>query len=108
MHELLAPKFKDIAKVHAAEFAGMTREEIPLEVLCETRERLVSLINIGLDADEKRFLLSLMLREPEWDTLGIPHLRELPGLQWKLINIRRMDPRKRAEAQAKLLKVLGC
>jgi hypothetical protein len=84
----------------------MTREEVTVENLRETRERLVSLIQAGLDADEKRFLLSLKRGEPEWDVLGIAHLRELPGLKWKLQNIRRMEERKRKTALEKLQKAL--
>jgi predicted nucleotidyltransferase component of viral defense system len=106
MHELIDPEFKDIKKVYADEFAGMTREEVTVENLRETRERLVSLIQAGLDADEKRFLLSLKRGEPEWDVLGIAHLRELPGLKWKLQNIRRMEERKRKTALEKLQKAL--
>jgi len=45
--------------------------------------------------------------EPEWEALGIAHLRELPALQWKLQNIRRMDAGKRMSAVAKLQKALN-
>jgi len=107
MHELLEPKFKHIAQIYAGEFAGMAREKVPVEDLCETRERLVAEIRKGLDADEKRFLLSIKRGEPEWDALGIAHLRELPALQWKLQNIRRMEEGKRKAALDKLQKVLG-
>jgi len=44
--------------------------------------------------------------EPDWDGLGIPHLRDLPALQWKLQNIRRMDAAKRAKMLEKLRRVL--
>ncbi len=106
MHELLDPQFKDIAKVYAGEIAGMTREEVPIAALCETRERLVTEIRKNLDADEKRFLVSIKRGEPERDALGIVHLRELPALQWKLQNIRRMEKGKRKTALEKLQKTL--
>jgi hypothetical protein len=67
----------------------------------------VSLIREGLDADEKRFLVSMKQGEPQWDALGIAHLRELPALQWKLQNIRRMEADKRKTALAKLKAALG-
>lgn len=107
MHELLDPQFKDITKTYADEFAGMAREEIPVDALCKTREQLVAQIRNDLDADEKRFLLSMKRGEPEWDALGISHLRELPALQWKLQNIRRMEEGKRNTALEKLQKTLG-
>ena len=106
MHELLDPKFKDIASVYASQFAGMVREEVPVAFLCQARERLVNLIRQELDKDEKRFLLSMKQGEPEWDILGIKHLKELPALQWKLQNIRRMEKRKQADALKKLQRVL--
>ena len=106
MHELLDPQFKDIASVYATQFAGMVRKEIPVAFLCQARERLVNLIRQELDKDEKRFLLSMKQGEPEWDILGIKHLKELPALQWKLQNIRRMEKRKQADALGKLQRVL--
>jgi len=106
MHELLDPQFKDIASVYASQFAGMVREEVPVAFLCQARERLVNLIRQELDKDEKRFLLSMKQGEPEWDILGIKHLKELPALQWKLQNIRRMEKRKQADALGKLQRVL--
>ena len=108
MHELLDPKFKDITKTYADEFAGMAREDVSVETLCATREQLVAQIRDDLDADEKRFLLSIKCGEPEWDALGIPHLRELPALQWKLQNIRRMENGKRKSAMEKLRRHLAC
>ena len=54
----------------------------------------------------KRFLLSMKQGEPDWDVLGIPHLRNLPALQWKLQNVRRMDAAKRAKMLEKLRRVL--
>lgn len=107
MHELLDPQFKDLAHVYADEFVGMTRDEVPVQALCETRETLVSRIREELDADEKRFLVSMKHGEPQWDVLGIAHLREMPALQWKLQNIRRMGADKRKTALEKLKTALG-
>jgi hypothetical protein len=66
----------------------------------------VSLIHKELDADEKQFLVSMKQGEPKWDVLGIAHLHELPALQWKLQNIRRMETGKRKMALAKLMTAL--
>lgn len=107
MSELLDPKCKDIGQVYASEFAGMARDEVSASLLSETLERLVRQIREGLDADEKRFLLSMKGGEPDWGALSIPHLRELPALQWKLQNIRRMDAGKREKALQRLKHILG-
>ena len=106
MSELLDPQFKDIAEAYATQFAGMPREPVPLEILIETRARLVALIRRDLDADEIRFLLSLKQGDPDWSALDLAHLKELPALQWKLQNIRRMAQPKRAQAFAKLQRLL--
>ena len=107
MSELLSPRPKDIAVTYRNAFVGMSREDIPLEQLLETRDQLIALVREGLDADEKRFLLSLKQGEPDWGALGIPHLHALPALQWKLKNIHRMAKGKRREALARLREALG-
>jgi hypothetical protein len=48
------------------------------------RERMMSELQQGLGAGERRFLLSLVAAKPEWSLLGVPHLEQLPGLRWKL------------------------
>ena len=106
MHELLDPQFKDIAEVFKSQFAGMTQDMVSLESLYKTRERLVALIRHDLDKDEKRFLLSMKKGEPDWDALQIPHLKELPAVQWKLRNIQRMDKKKQSLAFDKLRRLL--
>ena len=64
------------------------------------------MLRLGLEENERRFLLSLKRGEPDWNALDIDHLEDLPALQWKLLNIRRMDEGKRSAALAKLEHVL--
>ena len=45
----------------------------------------------GLDADKRRFLLSLAANQPDWPLLGIEHLDQLPGIRWKLHNLRQLQ-----------------
>ena len=69
-------------------FAGTPETAVPsLEALLATRERMVLELQQGLDADERRFLLSLVAAAPEWSALGIAHLEQLPGIRWKLHNL---------------------
>ena len=51
---------------------------------------MVRQIQRDLDGDERRFLLSLVRAEPEWPLLGIAHLEQLPGVRWKLQNLRQL------------------
>jgi len=45
----------------------------------------------GLDAAERRFLLSLFTSDPEWSLLEIGHLEQLPGIRWKLHNLAQLQ-----------------
>jgi hypothetical protein len=100
IHEVLFPQLRDIRHDFAHNFQGMTEDPVPLDALIATREKLVTQIQANLDADERRFLLSLVRAEPEWPLLGIEHLERLPGVRWKLQNLqqlRKTNARKFAE-----------
>ncbi len=107
MSELLTPNRKDLKKVFADQFEGMTLDPVPLAVLEETRERLITQINADLTSAEREFLLSLKRLEPKWELLGLPGLERLPGPQWKLYNLRKMDSAKRKTAEELLRRKLG-
>ncbi len=107
MSELLTPNRKDLKKVFADQFAGMTLDPVPLAVLEETRERLITQINADLTSAEREFLLSLKRLEPKWELLGLPGVERLSGPQWKLYNLRKMDSAKRKTAEELLRRKLG-
>jgi len=107
MNELLTPNRKNLKKVYADQFSGMTLDPVPLAVLEETREQLIAKINAELTKPEREFLLSLKRLEPRWDLLGLPEVEKLPGPQWKLYNLRKMDATKRKAAEDRLRQKLG-
>jgi predicted nucleotidyltransferase component of viral defense system len=107
MNELLTPNRKDLKQVYADQFSGMTLDPVPLAALEGARERLVTEINAGLTAAEREFLLSLKQMEPKWELLGLPGVERLPGPQWKLYNLRKMDPARRKVAEERLRQKLG-
>lgn len=107
MSELLTPNRKDLKKVFADQFEGMTLDPVPLAVLEETRERLITQINADLTSAEREFLLSLKRLEPKWELLGLPGVERLSGPQWKLYNLRKMDSAKRKAAEELLRRKLG-
>jgi hypothetical protein len=74
--------------------------------LLTTRKKLVETIRTNLTESEKRFLLSLKTGSPDWVLLGIPHVPELPAVQWKLLNIRNMSPEKMNEQVNQFTRVL--
>lgn len=106
MNELLRPNLVNISVVFENQFAGMSRDPVTLNQLFETQEKLLKILPHSLDVFERRFLLSVKKGEPEWDLLDLPHIERLPALQWKLINIRKMDPKKRADAFEQLRLIL--
>jgi hypothetical protein len=71
----------------------MAAVPVPLEQLTETRSRLRSELMKRLTSDHKNFLLSLLRAKPDWNLLQCPHASELPGIQWKLINLRKFQER---------------
>ena len=107
MHELLQPRVKDISSLYRTQFVGMTRREVPLDELVAVQTELPRVLREALDGDERAFLLSLKTGNPEWERLGIEHLAQLPALQWKLVNIRRMERVKHLDALRRLEKLLA-
>lgn len=100
IHEVLFTPLRDIRHDYEHNFQGMTAEPVPLDALLAARERMLQELQKGLDADERRFLLSLAAGTPEWSLLGIKHLEQLPGIRWKLHNLAQLqkaDARRFAE-----------
>jgi hypothetical protein len=100
VHEVLFPALRDIENDYNNNFQGMTAEKIPIEALIAARERMIRELHHGIDADERRFLMSLLAGTPEWSVLGIPHLEQLSGVRWKLHNLlqlQKSDARKFAQ-----------
>lgn len=71
-------------------FKGMTAEPVELADLLAVREQMLGELQRGLDADERRFLHSLVAGRPEWRLLGSAHLEHLPGIRWKLRNLEQL------------------
>jgi hypothetical protein len=110
VHEVLFPKLRDLQYEYEHNFNGMTADPIELEKLLSARERMLRELQQGIDSDEKRFLLSLVAGEPDWPALQIKHLKQLPGLRWKLQNLeqlRRTNPKRHAEQLTELQRRLG-
>jgi predicted nucleotidyltransferase component of viral defense system len=105
MHELLQPNLIDITDAFERQFIGMAPDPVTIDELVDARHDLVDILVPSLDDNEKTFLLSMKSGDPDWGVLGIEGLEMMPALQWKLINIRKMDTRKRDE-QLKILRKL--
>jgi len=110
VHEVLFPSVRDISQEYEHTFKGMTAEPVELSELIATRERLIHELQHGLDADERKFLMSFVRNQPDWSLLGIPHLAQLPGIRWKLYNLDQLanaSPKKFVNQSEALSRLLG-
>lgn len=91
-NELLCPHRLDISAQYDEEFVGMTVEEVPLEALLDTRERLIRDIHARARADgPRRFLTGFHALKPDWGAIGFNEVvGELPAVQWKCLNLERL------------------
>lgn len=106
MAELLAPNPKPLDESYQAEFAGMAMNEVGVEVLAATLPALVKALHANLTEHDKAFLLGFKAGKPEWDHLGMTHIRNLPAIRWKQRNLEQMDKKKRQRAVDTLKAVL--
>lgn len=99
-HELLNPNIKpyNLQKtLHENEFSGMASKDIAYQDLAEVVENLAAAIRKNMTSNEKQFLMSLVSGKPNWELMPFTHLKELPALQWKLLNINNMNAEKRKQ-----------
>jgi predicted nucleotidyltransferase component of viral defense system len=91
--ELLDPNRQDIALPYEHEFIGMTINEVPLDTLLETRERLIGEIqDRARRHGPKRFLKSFHALEPDWRSIGFDDaIGELPAIRWKRLNLDKLQ-----------------
>ena len=107
IHELLDPTRKDVRRIYDNEFAGMPIEELAYEELIVAREAVIETLKKELTDDERTFLVSVKSGQPNWGVMGIEGIEKLPAIQWKLMNIRKISVKKRAELLDKLKRTLG-
>lgn len=104
--EVLNPNLLDIQQTFENEFIGMTKEENSIEDLLNTRENLIKTVKELLSDEQKHFLLTFKNKNPEWDLSGIKDLDKYPSVQWKLLNLEKMDKKKHSLAYEKLKEYL--
>jgi predicted nucleotidyltransferase component of viral defense system len=105
--EILNPRLKDIEELYEKEFKGMTRNEVTVKQLIETRKKMIDTIYFLLDEKDLEFLRSFKAGKPAWDLFAFPEAAKLPAVRWKLHNILKMSKKKQKMAQEKLENVLN-
>lgn len=91
MHELLLPNLIEITQVYNDEFSNMAKAPVSLESLLDARQMLIGTLQQSLTANERHFLVSIKKGEPDYSLLTFKDLDTFPALQWKIINIKKMD-----------------
>lgn len=108
--ELLSGGMQNREAAFTAEFAGMTLEPFDYEAHCATFERLRAAIFEALTPNDCAFLVSFEGGDPDWSLFPLPDAQHLPGVQWKLLNVRRLrtaNSDKHADGVAALTRALG-
>lgn len=106
IHEILNPNRLDLKEIYRNEFVGMTHEKVSIEELRDIQKRLPRLLLQNLTKEKKEFLISFQQVNPKWNLIPVPHLRRLPGVRWKLINLNKMDQTKHQAMGEKLKNLL--
>lgn len=90
INELISPVLKDQKSAFDNQFSGMTFVKFSYEHYENTRETLIGIIKQRLTENDKKFILSFEMGEPDWDLFPHPVLKDLPAIKWKLLNIQKL------------------
>lgn len=90
IHELLNPELKNQKSAYETQFSGMTASNFTYYDYEKTRNELITQINRKLTKTDKKFLLGFVNGNPEWEISPVEVLKDLPAVQWKLININKL------------------
>lgn len=105
IHEVLQPHLLDQRSAFDKQFQGMSDIPFSYEDFETTREKLIETVNSSLSDPDRSFLLSFKRGTPNWDLYPIAGLEDLPSVQWKLLNIKKLmkdNPKKHTALVGKL------
>jgi len=109
MHEVLHPHLLDQRSAFEKQFQGMSDIVFTYEDLEATREELIETVNSSLSEMDCSFLLSFKQGDPNWDMFPVAGLKDMPAVQWKLHNLKKLmksNPEKHNELIHKLESLL--
>lgn len=90
VHEVLFSNDLPLDEIFNSDFVGMTVAEIPLQRLIETRRNIRQELPNALTDAHRRFLLSFVRAEPDWSLMPFEHLKDMPAIRWKLLNLEKL------------------
>jgi len=100
--ELVAPARKDQRETFRSQFEGMPFEPFTYDDHQATLDRLVSTLRAAFTDDDRAFLLTFEVGDPDWSRFPITALSALPAPQFKLMNIRKFREASPARHEASL------
>jgi len=100
--ELLNPVLKNQVSAFDNQFAGMSTISFSYHDYDDTRASLIKIIDERISNDEKKFLMGFESGEPDWSLFPIPVLKELPAVQWKLLNINKLKEQNLKKHESKI------
>ena len=109
MNEVLELHLLDQRSAFEKQFQGMTDTAFTYEAFEATRENLINIVNSSLSDKDRSFLLTFKRGDPDWDLFPVAGLKDMPAVQWKLMNIqnlKRSNPDKHTELIHKLESLL--
>lgn len=95
IHELLNPNLLAIQKIFEKEFSGMTSVGVTILQLEQARVHLIKELKERLGNADKEFLISVAKGRPDWNQVYDDKIKDLPSVKWKMLNINKMDTKKR-------------
>ncbi len=105
INELLNPNLKNITQEYKEEFREITHIEVSLDALLKAREDLVNVIKKSLTENDRKFLISFVSNNPEWELVRDGKIQDFPSVKWKLLNQAKMTATKRQEYVNNLKKI---
>lgn len=103
--ESLQPHEIDQTEALEKQFEGMSVLKFDYEDYQQARKYLIQMIHDGLNNEDKNFLLSYELGEPDWELCSAGDLSEYPSVQWKLLNIRKLRETNKRKFEAGIKKL---
>ena len=76
-----------------------------MDELNHATEELVNRLISDITEKEKQFIISVKAKKPQWDLMEVEHIKDLPAVKWKLLNLEKMDKKSHEEALKKLIKI---
>lgn len=105
IHESFAPALVEQRDAMQNQFTGMTDIPFTYEEFVQTRQQLITDVNSLMTEEDKRFLVSFEMAEPDWPSFAYPYFEKYPSVQWKQLNLNKLrtsNPLKLKEEADKL------